>query len=134
MEKGDQHIEHQKAFGKGAQPKLLAKFHQQQVDGDVGHDVHRRQPGDLGRPGGEGALQQLQVGGDHRVAQRAGEAHQQADHAIGETFLRTVQRRRGRAKQGWFFMRRPVMRGIGVILATGHYFFSTSRSSFSSTR
>ncbi len=26
------------------------------------------------------------------------------------------------------------MRGVGVILATGHYFFSTSRNSFSSTR
>ena len=59
VEKGDQHIEHQKAFGESAQAKLLAEFHQQQVDGDVGHHVYRRQPGDFCRPGGEGTLQQL---------------------------------------------------------------------------
>ncbi len=134
VEEGDQHIEHQKAFGKGAQPELLTKFHQQQVDGDVGHDIHRRQPGDLRRPGGEGALQQLQIGGDYRVAQRAGEAHQQPDHPVGQALRRAVQRRRWRAEQGRFFMRRPVMGGVRVTLTTGHYFFSTSRNSFSSTR
>jgi hypothetical protein len=31
-------------------------------------------------------------------------------------------------------MRRPVMGGVRVTLTTGHYFFSTSRNSFSSTR
>ncbi|CDL15548.1 hypothetical protein [Klebsiella pneumoniae IS46] len=102
MEKGDQHIEHQKAFGESAQAKLLAEFHQQQVDGDVGHHVYRRQPGDFCRPGGEGTLQQLQVGGDHCVAQRAGETYQQTDHAVGKAFRRTVQRRRRRTEQSRF--------------------------------
>jgi hypothetical protein len=56
VEKGHQHIQHQKPFGKRPQTVLLAKFHQQQVDGNVGHDVHGRQPGDFGRPGGKRTL------------------------------------------------------------------------------
>ena len=48
VEEGDQHVQHQKAFRKGAQAVLLAEFHQQQVDGDVGHHINRGQPGDFG--------------------------------------------------------------------------------------
>ena len=134
VEKGHQHVEHQEAFGKGAQAKLLAEFHQQQVNRHVGHHVHCGQPGDFGGPRGKGPLQVLQVGGHDRITQRAGQAHQQPDDAIGNAFRRTVNRRGRRAEQRGFLMRRPVMRAIGITLAARHYFFSSSRSSFSSTR
>ena len=59
VEEGHQHVEDEKTFGKSAQAELLAELHQQQVDGDVGHYVDRREPGNLRRPGSKGPLQQL---------------------------------------------------------------------------
>ena len=62
------------------------------------------------------------------------QADQQPDDPVGNTFWRTVDGGRRRAKNRRFFVRGPVVRNIGISVTTRHYFFSTSRSSFSSTR
>lgn len=134
VKEGHQHIEDEKAFGEGAQAILLTEFYQQQVDRDVRHHVDRRKPGYLGGPGGKGSLQQLQVSGDHRVAQRTGQADQQPNDPVGNAPGRAVNRGGRRAEDRRFFVRSPVVGHIGVIFTARHYFFSTSRSSFSSTR
>ena len=120
VEKGDQHVQHQKTFRKGAQAVLLAEFNQQQVDGDVGHHINRGQPGDFGRPGPEGPLQILQVGGHHRIPQRTRQADQQAHDAIGNAFWRTVFGRGGRTQQGGFLMWLPLARSIRVAFGQAH--------------
>ncbi len=73
MEKRHQYIQHQKRLGKDTQAKLLAEFHQQQVNRDVAHHVDRGQPGNLIRPGTKGTLQVDQIRRDQRVTQRTGQ-------------------------------------------------------------
>ena len=120
VEKGHQHVQHQKTFREGAQTVLLAELDQQQVDGDVGHDVDRGKPGDFGRPGPEGSLQVLQVGGHHRISQRSRQAHQQANDAVGNAFWRTVLGCGRRTQQGGFLMWLPLARSIRVAFGQAH--------------
>ena len=120
VEKGDQHIQHQEAFRKGAQTVLLAKLYQQQVDGNVGHDIDGRQPGDFSRPGAKSALQILQISGDDRVTQRPGQTYQQADHAIGDPFWGWMFRGGRGTQQGGFLVWLPLARSIRVALGQAH--------------
>jgi hypothetical protein len=78
-------------------------------------------------------LQVLQIGGDHRIAQRPGQADQQADDAIGDAFRRAVKRVEGEPSSIGFSWA-PILVAHTDRFSAGALLLPTSASSFSSTR
>ncbi len=110
----DQRIQGQEDLGEAAQPELLAELDQDQVGRQVGHHVGGRQPRHLVGIGPQRALQVLQVGGDQRIAQAAGEGHHRADDGVLDPAQGPMQRGGGRPRQHRAFVRQPLAWGVLV--------------------
>ncbi|MND99555.1 hypothetical protein D3C80_919420 [compost metagenome] len=92
--------DHQDDFGEQPQPVLHPELDQQQVHAGVGHDEDDRQPGGLGRGHAQRPRQHGDIGRHRRIAQAAGQGHENPYGGVGQTPGRRVVRRGGRTGQG----------------------------------
>ncbi|MNS75967.1 hypothetical protein D3C72_1094980 [compost metagenome] len=97
--------DHQDDLGEQTQPVLHPELDQQEVHAGVGHDEDDGQPGGLGRGHAQGARQQRNIGRHRRIAQAAGQGHQNPDAGIGQPPGRRMVGCGGRTGQG-----RPLVR------------------------
>ncbi len=114
MGDGQQRIQQQPDLGEAPQAVLLAELDQQQIGGNIDHEIGRRQPGTLRRRQPEIALDARQVGDDQRIAQPAGDPHQHRDTGIGDAHRHRMQQDRWRTGHGWAFMGLPAGNGRKV--------------------
>ncbi len=92
-------------LGEQAQAVLHPELDQQQIHAGVGHDEDDRQPGRLGDGHAQVSRQLRNIGRHRRIAQTAGQGHQNPHGGIGPAHRRRVVGRGGRAGQG-----RPLVR------------------------
>jgi hypothetical protein len=110
-----QRIARQDVADEDLQAELLPELHEQQVGGDVGHEIGGGQPGRLVAVEAERPLREVEIDRDERIAEPRGHPDEAADREIAEPAARRMIGIGRRPGQG-----RPLMRLEHIVCGLGH--------------